>query len=156
MAAEAEADIIRYVITGEDGEVIPPNATHVSVHPSVKVIRRQLFYAHRKIVELVCHAGVIKIEYKAFFFCPRLKRVIMNGVEEIEGYVFLCCEALEYIECDKLEIIGVYVCIRQVQIYNQYQPAICQDSEISCILELSPGGCLIWAQVGINQGECFP
>ena len=84
----AETDIIRYMITGEDGEVIPENATHVSVHPSVKVIPMQLFYWHRNIVELFCHDGVIKIEKYAFKRCPRLKRVIMKDVEEAEMGAF--------------------------------------------------------------------
>ena len=104
----AEADIIRYMITGEDGEVIPENATHVSVHPSVKVIPKRLFCWHPNIVELVCHDGVIKIEEEAFYGCPLLKRVILKGVEEVEWGAFSMCDALEYVECDKLEIIGEY------------------------------------------------
>ena len=94
----AEADIIRYMITGEEGEVIPRNATHVSVHASVRIIPRRLFYHHSNIVELICHDGVIKIEVEAFINCPRLKRVIMKGVEEVEMFAFESCEALEYIE----------------------------------------------------------
>ena len=102
----AETDIIRYMITGELGEVIPSNATHVSVHPSFKVIPQRQFHQHRKIVELICHDGVIKIEEYAFCGCRRLKRVIMKDVEKVEEGAFGGCKALEYVECDKLEIIG--------------------------------------------------
>ena len=102
----AEAGIIRYVITGEEGEVIPRNATHVSVHPSVTVIPARLFCHHPNIVELICHDGVLRIEVRAFYCCPRLKRVITKGVEEVERGAFKYCTALEYIECDKLERIG--------------------------------------------------
>ena len=107
MAAEIN-NIIRYMITGEDGEVIPRDATHVSVHPTVRIIPRRLFYYHPNIIELICHECVIKIEEYAFAFCPRLKRVIMKGVEVLEWGAFKYCEALEHIECDKLEIIGEF------------------------------------------------
>ena len=99
------SNTIRYIFTGEEGEVIPRNATHVSVHPSVTVIREGAFEEHQNIFELVCHAGVIKIEARAFSDCPRLKRVILKGAEEVEWGAFQWCKALTYVECDKLEII---------------------------------------------------
>ena len=102
----ADGNIIRYMITGEEGEVIPRNATHVSVHPSVTEIPLWAFYRHSNIVELICHDGVIKIEEYAFCGCRRLKRVIMKDVEKVEEGAFGGCKALEYVECDKLEIIG--------------------------------------------------
>ena len=116
----ADGNIIRYMITGEEGEVIPRNATHVSVHPSVTEIPLWAFYRHSNIVELICHDGVIKIEKYAFCGCPRLKRVIMKGVEEVEWGAFGRCPALEYVECDKLEIIGRYAfsCCESVTSFN--------------------------------------
>ena len=122
MAAEAN-NIIRYMITGEEGEVIPQNATHVSVHPSVTEIPWRLFYRHSNIIELICHVGVIKIEEYAFYGCPRLKRVIMKGVEEVEQSAFDNCKALEYVECDKLEIIGRHALHRCESITNINLPS---------------------------------
>ena len=104
MTAEGD-DFIRYVFSGADDEVIPQNATHFSVHESVKVIRAMALEQHQNIVELICHAGVKKIEEGAFFWCPSLKRVIIPGVEIIESYAFQGCAALSYVECRKLERI---------------------------------------------------
>ena len=47
-----------------------------------------------------------KIEWGAFESCPRLKRLVMPGVEEVEQCAFCGCKAIEHIECKKLEIIG--------------------------------------------------
>ena len=79
-----------YVYTGEND---PPHiATHVSIHESITVIPSELFLEHPNIIELICHFGVKKIERKAFRDCPRLKRLIMPGVEEIEWYLSYGCE----------------------------------------------------------------
>mmetsp|Transcript_22544 Transcript_22544/g.34830 ORF Transcript_22544/g.34830 Transcript_22544/m.34830 type:complete len:244 (-) Transcript_22544:67-798(-) len=42
----------------------------------------------------------------AFAGCTSLTRVIMPGVEEVEGFAFKSCEALTDVECGKLERIG--------------------------------------------------
>lgn len=104
MAAEGD-DFIRYVFSGADDEVIPQNATHFTVHESVKAIRAMALEQHQNIVELICHAGVKKIEEGAFFWCPSLKRVIIPGVEIIESYAFQGCKDLSYVECRKAERI---------------------------------------------------
>ncbi len=101
---EAEGNIInRYIYSGEEGEVIPDNATHVFV--VAKIILRSAFLHHPNIVEMVCHKNVEKIERAAFSGCPRLRRVIMPGVKIVEKEAFYCCGALTDADCDKLEII---------------------------------------------------
>ena len=75
------------MFSGADDEVIPQNATHFSVHESVKVIPAMALEQHQNIVELICHAD-------AFFWCPSLKRIIIPGVEIIESYAFQGCKAL--------------------------------------------------------------
>ena len=52
--------MIRYTLTGLAGEFIPREATHVVIHKSVSVIPEGTFQIHRNIVEVLCHAGVIK------------------------------------------------------------------------------------------------
>jgi hypothetical protein len=99
-------DIIRFIFTGEDGEVVPADATHVTVHQSVKVIPSRAFYQHQNIEEFECHDGVEKVEGRAFFVCPSLRRVKMPGVKIVEREAFGCCKALADVECDKLERIG--------------------------------------------------
>ena len=93
-----------YVYTGEGNP--PRNATHVSIHDSVTIIPYQLFREHPNIIELICHIRVKKIERSAFYKCPRLKRLIMPGVEEVKRSAFYGCKAIEHLKCDKLEIIG--------------------------------------------------
>ena len=95
--------VVRFTYTGADDERIPDEATHIFVQ--ARVIRRNAFRNHRKIVEIICHDDVEKIEAYAFFDCPSLRRVIMPGVKIVERSAFLDCEALEDVECDKLEII---------------------------------------------------
>jgi len=43
---------------GVDGEVVPRNATHVTVDKSVKVIPAWAFFEHQNIEEFECHDGV--------------------------------------------------------------------------------------------------
>ena len=35
-------------------------------------------------------------------------KAIMKGVEEVENSAFGRCDTLEYVECDKMEIIATY------------------------------------------------
>ena len=104
MAAEGADNITWFIYTGADGEVIPDDATHVFV--DVKIIPTHAFVQHPAIVEVICHDKVEKIEEHAFYWCPRLKRVIMPGVKIAEQGAFKHCKALTDVECDKLEIIG--------------------------------------------------
>ena len=103
---EAEGSNIRwFTYTGADGEVIPDYVTHVIV--KARVVRTNAFRRHRNIVEVVCNENVERIEEAAFFSCRSLRRVIMPGVKVVEDSAFLGCEALEDVESDKLEIIGL-------------------------------------------------
>ena len=95
--------IVRFTYTGADGEVIPREATHIFVQ--ARVVQRHAFEYHRNIVEVICHEDVEKIEAAAFYGCSSLRRVIMPGVKIVELRAFTHCEALDHLECGKLEII---------------------------------------------------
>ena len=110
-------DIINYTFTGADDEIVPLNATHLSIHESVKVIPNQSlnFSAHPNMTELILHHGIEKIGPDMFRNNPRLQRVIMQGVTVIEAVLedyssvrgaFHQCRALTDVECPKLERIG--------------------------------------------------
>eukprot|EP00574_Skeletonema_japonicum_P001233 CAMPEP_0201738856 /NCGR_PEP_ID=MMETSP0593-20130828/45472_1 /ASSEMBLY_ACC=CAM_ASM_000672 /TAXON_ID=267983 /ORGANISM="Skeletonema japonicum, Strain CCMP2506" /LENGTH=303 /DNA_ID=CAMNT_0048233087 /DNA_START=19 /DNA_END=930 /DNA_ORIENTATION=+ len=103
MAAEG-GDIVRFTYTGEEGEVIPRDATHVFV--DVTTIPARAFWEHPAVVEVICHDKVEKIEVGAFYGCPSLKRLIMPGVKIVEEGAFHGCKALTDVECGKLKIIG--------------------------------------------------
>ena len=107
MAAEGEGEVIPvwYLYRGEEGEIIPRDATHILVDKSCTLVRAHAFLRHPNIVEVICHDKVKRIEECAFFECPRLRRVIMPGVKIIEEDAFFDCGALTDVECDKLEII---------------------------------------------------
>ena len=96
---------MRYVYRGEEGEFIPWRATHITVAEDCTFIRAEAFIDHPNIIEVICHDGVEKIEEYAFAHCLNLRRVIMPGVKIIERGAFQHCEALEDVECGKLEII---------------------------------------------------
>ena len=98
-------NFMRYVYRGEDDEVIPREATHITVGEDVTVILAYAFKEHPNIIEIIFHADVEKIERYAFAKCPNLRRVIMPGIK-IAGYgAFAICPALADVECGKLEII---------------------------------------------------
>ena len=80
---------MRYVYRGEEGEIIPRETTHITVAEDCTIVRAGAFAHHANIVELICHGNVEKIEEGAFWYCPRLRRVIMPGVKEVECFLFL-------------------------------------------------------------------
>ena len=98
--------IIRYIYRGEVGEVIPREATHITVAEDCTFVHAEAFRGHHKIVEIICHDKVEKIEAEAFAHCSSMRRVIMPGVKIVERWAFYGCPALEDVECGKLEIIG--------------------------------------------------
>ena len=92
-------------VDGVEVPIILPTVTHLSVCQSVTAIPRFAFCFHPNVVGLNFHNGVIRILEFAFSNCPSLERLIMSGVEEVEMEAFCDCERIQYIECDKLEII---------------------------------------------------
>ena len=107
MANVGDSNFIRYIYRGEEGEVIPRNATHVEVDKDVTVVLADAFRElyDGNIVEVICHANVEKIEKHAFLLSPSLRRLIMLGVTVVEYGAFCDCPVLTDVECDKLEII---------------------------------------------------
>ena len=105
MEAEGGNDIVRFTYTGAEGEVIPDEATHITVAEDCTFVHAEACSRHPNIIEVICHERVKKIERCAFYKCPNLRRVIMPGVKIAEAAAFLECFALEDVECDKLEII---------------------------------------------------
>jgi hypothetical protein len=98
---------VDYIYMGEDGEVVPEDATHVTVDKSANVIPERAFRGHRNILEFECHDGVEKVEVEAFCYCPFLRRLKMPGVKIIEKRAFVHCSALADVEYDKLKRIGL-------------------------------------------------
>ena len=105
MADVGDNNFMRYVYRGEWGEIIPDEATHITMAEDCTFILASAFAGHPNIFEVICHEGVEKIEEYAFYMCPNLRRVIMPGVKIVEKMTFYGCEALEDVECGKLEII---------------------------------------------------
>ena len=96
--------IIRYTYRGEEGELIPREATHITV--LARVILEGAFQMHPNIIEVICHDDVEKIEDGAFYECHPLRRITMRGVTVVEEDAFQNCPALTDVECNKLEIIS--------------------------------------------------
>ena len=108
MAAVGDNNFMRYIYRGEEGEIIPDGATHITVAEDVTVIREEAFRSHPNIVEIICHDGVKFIERCAFSDCLSLRRVIMPGVKILDEFAFDSCDELTDVACDKLEIIKEY------------------------------------------------
>ena len=106
MAAEGGDVVVtvRYVYRGEEGEIIPREATHIFV--LARVILGHAFDMHPNIVEVICHEDVEIVGEYAFYGCPNLRRVVMPGVRILERAALCNCPALTDVECGKLEIIG--------------------------------------------------
>ena len=94
--------IIRFTYTGE--EIIPEDATHIIV--DAVFIPRWAFQDHQNIVEVICSEKVKWIKECAFENCPKLRRVIMPGVQLVEDAAFQQCEALTDVECGELKLVG--------------------------------------------------
>ena len=107
MADVGDNNFMRYVYRGEEGEIIPREATHITIFEGVIFVRTQAFLRHPNIIEVICHENVKKIERDAFFDCKFLRRVIMPGVKEVELGAFMNCFALTDVECGKLETIKI-------------------------------------------------
>ena len=105
MADVGDNNFMRYVYRGEEGEIIPREATHITVHEDCTVVRAEAFAEHPNIVEVICHTGVEKIEPCAFSGCLNLRRVIMPGVRVVEEEAFYACPVLTDVECGELELI---------------------------------------------------
>ena len=104
---EIVVPIITHVYRGEEGEIIPREATHIIVGEDVTFVRERAFRNHPNIVEVICHEKVEKIEFWAFDCCPNLRRVIMPGVKIVGESAFEGCRALTDMKFDKLEIIEI-------------------------------------------------
>ena len=87
-----------------DGRILPlGEATHIFV--DYEVIHEREFCEHPYIIEVICSENVEGIYGAAFAQCPSLRRLIMPGVKLAEAATFFGSEALEDVECGKLEII---------------------------------------------------
>ena len=86
---EIVVPIITYVYRGEEDEIIPWEATHITMDEGVTFVRAQAFRGHRNIVEVICHDKVEKIEADAFRYCSSLRRVIMPNVKVVEEGAFM-------------------------------------------------------------------
>jgi len=134
MSDVGDNNYVRYIYRGEEDEDIPDDVTHVTMREDVTVVRREAFYRHRNIVEVICHDKVEKIEQQAFIDCPSLRRVIMLGVTIVEEAALCFCEALTDVECEKLEIIetsAFYDCKSLVSI-NLPSAEVVEETAFGC------------------------
>eukprot|EP00984_Skeletonema_dohrnii_P014609 scaffold6153_cov71-Skeletonema_dohrnii-CCMP3373.AAC.1 len=74
------------------------------MNPSLS-FRQRHFMENQKLEEVDCHDRVKEVKEHAFSNCPSLRKVIMPGVEVVEGWAFTNCKALADFECGKLERI---------------------------------------------------
>jgi hypothetical protein len=103
--AGGEDDV--FVYTGGDQEV-PDDVRRLRIAENVDTIPERTFHNCDQLIEVRGHNKIRTIKKYAFDRkCYRLRRVTkMQGVEEIEENAFGGCNALSYIDFDKLEIIG--------------------------------------------------
>ena len=101
---------VYYVYMGLVKEKIPPNITHVSIDPSVKIIHRMAFRSCHKLCKVVFPADSIleKIDILAFNECKSLTTISLpSSVKEIMKQSFSFCENLsEVILPEGLQFIG--------------------------------------------------
>ena len=66
MSDRGDDNFMRYVYRGEEGEIIPREATHITVAEGVTFVRADAFFGHPFMIEVICHDKVEKIEQYAF------------------------------------------------------------------------------------------
>ena len=54
MSDVGDNNFIRYIYRGEEGEIIPEDATHITIDASVTVIHEAAFYEETNIIEVIC------------------------------------------------------------------------------------------------------
>jgi hypothetical protein len=104
-----------FVYTGGEQQV-PRDVKRVRIAENVDTIPARTFEECRRLIEVLGHKKIRKIEERAFLNCLSLRRVRnMQGVKEIEADAFKCLEIKEdafsnwsELDFDKLEIIGDY------------------------------------------------
>ena len=97
-------DIFVYV-GGE--QRVPRDVKRVRIAENIDTIPARTFEGCGRLIEVKGHDKMKKIEEFAFCRCHSLRRVTkMQGVIEIESYVFSFCSALSELEFDKLGLIG--------------------------------------------------
>jgi hypothetical protein len=133
MADVGDNNFIRYIYRGEEGEIIPREATHIFVGKDVTFVLERAFQRHPNIVEIICHEGVEKIEEWAFSFCPRLRMIIMPGVKIVEPSAIQWSTALNDVECGKLEIIreAAFICCKSLRSINLPSAKIVEEDAFS-------------------------
>ena len=135
MADRGDNNFMRYVYRGEEGEIIPREATHITVAKDVTVILEHAFIDNQKIVEIICHHKVEKIGERAFSFCRSLRRVVIPGVKIVEKRAFENCHVLTDVECGMLEIIKKFAfsgCIISLRSMNLPSARILEEYAFEC------------------------
>jgi hypothetical protein len=96
-----------FIYRGGD-EVVPREATHVIVDPSVDTITRRAFQNRRGRVSIDAHDGVEIIEEEAFMDFTQLESITLPGVRVIGRMAFFSEESssLRNITLPKVEVIG--------------------------------------------------
>ena len=111
-----------FVYYGREDEIIPPDVTHVMVHPSVRTIRYGAFWGRGRLSIAILNDGLEEIGTMAFAECASLRRIVIpdtvgtikdeafyrcsglttvtlgSGLKEIGGYAFYRCTSLQRIE----------------------------------------------------------
>jgi len=91
---------ITFEYTGNNGEDIPINVTHVRVLPGVtKIEYRAKFYRKVRLESITIPSTVIEIGQEAFMHCNGLREVVFNdcGIKTIGYSAFFDCKSLESI-----------------------------------------------------------
>ena len=89
---------ITFEYTGNNGEDIPNNVTHVLVLPGVAKIEDSAFYSRVRLESIAFPSTIIEIGERAFMHCNNLREVVFNdGLKKIGLGVFCNCKSLESI-----------------------------------------------------------
>ncbi len=101
-----------YVYRGEENETVPKTSSLISVHHSVKVIKRYAFKDCSLLEKIIMNDHVTRIEFGAFYYCVSLRNVVLpRNLEQIGSYAFHFCEKLHSvtipdIPCSRIVSIG--------------------------------------------------
>jgi len=91
---------IEYIYHGRPREVIPDDATVVTIHRSVKRIPNNAFREHERLEIVKLHKEVTSIGRHAFFNCVNLREINLHdsSLEVIDAHAFDKCKSLKIVK----------------------------------------------------------
>lgn len=138
-----------FIYTGQHGDGIPRDITHVRVDPSVTKIFDLAFFCAAKLVAIELNEGLETIGSQSFYNCSSIESIILpSTMKDVGQHAFDGCKSLVNVQLNEgLEKIG-----SQAFGFCKSLTSIIFPSTVRCIDYRAFGVCEKLARVTLNEG----